>query len=78
MTKCEREEMESLRWDLGRAKEMEQRYHVYTVAVDEAIEGLMRDVLAHVIDPLSHPNSINSGNLIAAVAKASERIHRGR
>lgn len=78
MTKADREEMESLRDDLRRAKDMEQRYHVYVLVADEVIEGLMRDVLAHVIDPLSHPNSINSGQLIAAVAKASERIHRGR
>lgn len=77
MNKREREEMDSLRDDLKRAKDMEQRYHNYVVAADEALEGLMRDVLAHVIDPLSHPNSINSGQLIAAVAKASERIHRG-
>lgn len=75
MTKKEREELESLRDDLKRARDMEQRYSVYCARVDIAIEGLMRDVLAHVIDPLSHPNSINAGHLIAAAAKASAKIH---
>jgi hypothetical protein len=75
MTKKEREELESLRDDLRRAQSLEARYHAYVVRADDAIEGLMRDVLAEVIDPLSHPNSIAAGRLIAAVAKASAKLH---
>lgn len=54
---------------------MEQRYHDYTVNVDTALEGLMRDVLAEVIDQYSHPNSIAAGRLILAVGKASAILH---
>lgn len=76
MTKQIRERIESLEFELKRSKDMEDRYHAYVCKVDAAIEGLMRDVLAEVIDQFSHPNSIAAGRLIAAVAKASATIHQ--
>lgn len=75
MTKATRDKISGLEFEVQRAKDMETRYHDYVVKVDAALEGLMRDVLAEVIDPLSHPNSIAAGRLIAAVAKASAKIH---
>jgi hypothetical protein len=75
MNKKQCDELDALREDLRRAQDLERRYHDYVCRVDVALEGLMRDVLAEAIGPLSHPNSIAAGRLIAAVAKASAKIH---
>lgn len=75
IAKALRSELADVRDDLQRAEAMNARYSAYVANVDAAIEGLMREVLAEVIDPYAHPNSIACGRLIAAVAKASAKLH---